>query len=81
MIATDEIKLALGSIGFEYEDISPKDNPAYTILEEGIEEQGTSGVLEWQISKCLNQDENCRALNCKYFYEGIGESGNIDPFD
>jgi len=32
MIASDDIKEALASIGFEAEDISPEDDPAYTLF-------------------------------------------------
>lgn len=52
-----------------------------TVLEKGLEEFGRKSVIEWKIVKCLNQDDDCNDLDCKYVRKGIGDSGRIDPFN
>ena len=52
-----------------------------TVLEKGVTEAGRDGAVGWKFVKCLNLDTSCDNLDCKYVHKGIGDSGNIDPFD
>ncbi len=56
-------------------------NTTVTVLEQGLEELGQKGVMEWLIAKCLNQDNDCNNLDCQYVHRGLGDSGSKDPFN
>jgi hypothetical protein len=51
-----------------------------TVLEQAEEEIGRNGVMDWQIRECLNKDDACNSLDCRYVHHGIGHSGSQDPF-
>ena len=57
-------------------------NITVTVLEENLgEELGSKNIMKWNIKECLNKDDDCNNLDCKYVCKGIGDCGKKDPFN
>jgi len=50
------------------------------VLEEAVEELGSSRVLRWHIKECMHKADKCRSLDCLYCIDAIGGCGSKDPF-
>ncbi|MFH1798009.1 MAG: hypothetical protein ABH844_01510 [Candidatus Omnitrophota bacterium] len=49
---------------------------------EKVYEQGREGIVRKPFMKnCLNKDEVCEDLDCRFVRKGIGGSGKNKPFD